>query len=398
MSEGIVNRNISADIAPWLPEKNFWQENLPTIDHIFEVVRSQFPDHDPPLITSENTTHPSDDVRNWMWKHFMGHQHGSQQGFGDKIPLTIDKEGYFWPDLARLQYGLFSFVAPCIPPSGEHYDKAYILGGSTAQNTNRLLAALGNKPQAADVDETIFLAGQRLRWDIPGEMDISDIYSTVASDSGVDIDRLREFSPWVQEEERKAMGPTNEWDRPYATEFHLGRLAVEAVFIDVIDWREYPVTIHDDENPVSLRYTQDGGIKYTAPREVSHVTYELKDGRRAHVMNGKPVPRPQGDFPKPTSDSTVRETVELIGTNRPSEAIIIGTSVPHVRAGIDAFIRLLDLKGGTIGKMNIAAGRWEYGNELLAALGEIPATYKADQRLRAVLRGENPDSNELMAL
>jgi len=57
------------------------------------------------------------------------------------------------------------------------------------------------------------------------------------------------------------------------------------------------------------------------------------------------------------------------------------------------------MRGNAIVHVDINSGSWERNYmELQARLGEIPATHKADQSLRAVISGQDPDSKELRSL
>lgn len=391
------NKN-SKNIVPWLPEKNFWEDNLASINDIFELIAHHYPDIAVPKITDSESTHPSAETREWMWTRLMGHQHGSQLGFGNKVPMTRADEHIFRPKVAELHFGPYNFVLPA-RNQGDAYDKAFILGGTPPENTNRLTSVLGESPLEGNVNEVVILAGQRQRWDTAGEATIPEIYAAISRYSGADFDKLRQLSPFIREEEDRKDDPKDKWNRPYSTEWELARLTVEAVFRDAIDWNEYPVDTSYDTDANPLAYQFEGSTKYTPAREVALVTYHLKDGRKVHVLNGKAVLRKQGEgaFPKPTSDSTTREAIKYVGI-KDGESIVIGTSVPHVRAGLDALIRILDLRKNAIKNAHIVSGPWEKEKELLAALGEVPATYKADQRLRAVLNDTNPDSSVLKKL
>jgi hypothetical protein len=64
-----------------------------------------------------------------------------------------------------------------------------------------------------------------------------------------------------------------------------------------------------------------------------------------------------------------------------------------------ALIRSLDYEQRiNIVRLDIASHSWLKDKELLVALGEIPATHKADMRLRAFAAGKDPDSPELVRL
>lgn len=369
------------------------EENEAPIRALFETMADEFPNSGVDKILEDDLTQPSSETMAWMWARLMGHQHGTQLGVGGKIPLTREREYRFWPNIVRLSYGDHSFAVPSPAPKGTHYTKAFVLGGSPQEFTDRLMASTGYQPREGNVDEIFVMGGQRLRMDHPGERSVDEIYEMVARYSGVNIDQLRQQSPWLKEEERKE---GEGWQQSYATEYELGRLGIEAVFFDEIDWKEYPVSHTYDTNPEAFSgFTSDGAPFFVPPREIATTTYELKDGRQVHMINAKALPRARG-IPRPTSDSQTKETVE--GTTfTDAESLLFATSLPFVRAGLDGLIRVLSLQG-KVQRADITSASWLPDIEALTALGEIPATHKADRRLRAVLQGDNPDAPELTSI
>ena len=116
------------------------------------------------------------------------------------------------------------------------------------------------------------------------------------------------------------------------------------------------------------------------------------------AMNGRAVKRDKG-APRPTTASTMNEAIEVLG--RPEDqSVIFGIEAPHMRAVLDDTIELLRAPDGhKVSRIDIAAHGFEsVYYTALTALGEIPATYKSDLKLRALLRGEDPNSPELEAL
>lgn len=294
--------------------------------------------------------------------------------------------------LRKMRYGKIAFIA-AHTSSDEAYNKGFVPCGTPKENIARTLAATNGQPLSGNVDELVVLSGQRLRWDIPGERSVAELYATIGSASGADIDTLRELSPFIHSEEQR---PTDDpWTQPFATETAIARLAMEALFKDAIDWKNYPVSTTIDPQANEQYYDTIDGKKIVPARTEAMYTYHLKDGRRVHVMNGTAQPRPQGT-PRPTADSQTREAVELLPMKN-NEKIIVASSAPHVRVALDAIIRIIHLRKGKIGRADIATARW-LDTALIGALGEIPATHKADMRLRAALKGKNPDSPELVSL
>jgi hypothetical protein len=82
--------------------------------------------------------------------------------------------------------------------------------------------------------------------------------------------------------------------------------------------------------------------------------------------------------------------------------LVAVSAAPHLRAAMDTIITYLDearRASVRIERADVAAGPHETRiTHLVAALGEIMATMKADFRLRAVLRGEDPNAKELLAI
>lgn len=383
-----------SEVCPWLPDTPFADQNRTAINAIIDQVAQDFP------ASGANSLQAVEDgaippaTMEWMWDKFMGVQHGSTEGWVDKIPLTRDLEPPYRPLVDQLRYGDFSFTQPSPPPAGEHFDATLVLGGMPHENTSRLLAAVDNKPSEANTDQIVMLAGQRLRWDTPTERSIHNIYQAIeATYPGADINMLRRFSRWLRaQEERQG---SSEWTDPFATEYEMGRLCVEAVFMKDIDWKADPQPTIDLAAEPQLHLHKQKSLVIPPRHEVA-VTYDLKDGRQVHVLNAKAVPRSAG-VPRPTSDSQTREALELLNLEDNS-SVLVSTGLPHVRAGLDVVTRLVDDGGPSIGKASITTSPWLPDKELVTALGEIPATHKADLRLRAALGGLDPDSEELRRL
>lgn len=383
--------------CPWISGETFLEQNKDAIEGLVDGIREVFPEEGAEHVAFDTEGQPTPEAMSWMWVKLMGHQHGSQEGFGGKLPLQREQEYHFWPQVAELAYGPYSFVHATPVDPDQHYNKAFILGGYPQENISRTLAVLGYDRKNTNIDEIIMMGGQRLRWNIPGERSTSDLYDYIGRYTGTSIAELQKKSPFVQSEEQKT-GPS-EWDIPFATEYTMARLGTEALFEELIDWEHYDDVVKTtyDEAAQPQRYFGSTGASEEVPARTEVATsYHLNDGKIVRVLNGIAVARPQG-VPRPTSDSQTREAVEIFDFG-PHESIVFSSNVPHVRAAVDSLIRVIALKRDSIARADIVTAPWLPEKELLAALGEIPATYKADKRLRAVIEHRDPDAYELTSL
>jgi hypothetical protein len=328
----------------------------------------------------------------------MGRQHGSTEGIENKIPLNAANESPYRPLVAQLHYGPYGFMEEHLAKQAEHRTNSLVMGGFADEMVQRYHAALGGDALLGNVDATTLLAGQRLRWrNAPGERSIQEIYEAVARQTGADMDALREKSPWIRAEEQKSRDETDIWSGPYATEFEIGRLCTEAYFREIIDWKGYEVESIEDSAANEQAFVFRGQTYHVPAREQAAVTYFLRNGTKAHVLNARALPRAQG-VPRPNCDSQTREALELGLITDGPQNISVAVSPPHIRAGIDVVIRALSLAGERVRRTEIVAHAPLPGMEVLTALGEIPATHKADLRLRALFAGEDPDSKQLQML
>lgn len=384
----------NSPLTPWLHEESFWQQNQIAFRDLFTTIARQNPDSGIELLLEQDTA-PSQEAMAWMWQHFMGRQHGTMEGTDGKISLPREQEYTYWPDFNRVRYGEHYFAVPSMLDTEREYTKAFILSGTQQENIERLLTVVAHNPANENVREIIMMSGQRLRgWNAPGERSPEELLSITQTESETDIETLRHTSPFIQAELKKN---GTEWQAPFATEYTMCRLAVEAVFQNHIDWKQYSVETTLDSQAEALQYGDDGE-KTVPPREEVMATYILNDNRRVHVINGKAIPRPNGAMPRPTSDSQTRESVDLLLPKDAREEIVIASSIPHTRAAVDALVRILAMRRASVIRADIVTGKWLPWKELIAGFGEFPATHKADRRLRAVLDGKDPDSQELTRL
>ena len=384
------------DALPWVPEQPFFAENQVAIGDIVMQLQQDFPDHAPAAAFESVTDEPTPASMAWMWSHLMGQHHGSSEGWQGKVPLVAALEPKYQTAVDQLHYGPYDFTKP-VPANPELTYDSLELGGFPHEIVPRYQASHGMDPRRGNVGTSILMVGQRLRWrNAYGERSVQEIYDVVAQASGADIDELMQRSPWMQAEARKQQRENDDWSGPYATELEIGRLCTEAFFRDLIDWDNYAVSITEDPNANEQTYEFQGETRIVPPRSESVITYHLKNGTKAHVLNAAAVARTRG-VPRPTSDSQAREIVELGLINPHADRVSVAVSPPHIRAGIDIFVRLFQA-GQRFEHTEIVSHPWLPDKELVTALGEIPATHKADMRMRALLAGEDPDSPALQAL
>jgi hypothetical protein len=325
---------------PEISKVPFFQDNLPTIQAIFRQLHNDFPGIRADALSLDNESRPTTESMDWMWTHFMGRQHGTMEGVENKVDLSSVDQSPYRSLISDLHYGPYGFADASPADPDTHYTASIVQGGLPQEISRRLQAGSGKDPRQGNVDHSIVLAGQRLRWgSVLGERSVPEIYETVAKHTGVDIDRLKEQSRWVRLEEAKKVIENDDWSGPFATEYEIARLCTEAYFQDLIDWKNYEPEVILDPNPSERSYEFRSSIQTVPPRTEALITYPLIDGRRASVLNAAAVPRPQG-VPRPNSDSQTREliTLGLIGSQ--PETLNVAVSPPHIRAGIDTFIRL----------------------------------------------------------
>lgn len=383
--------------APWVPESPFFADNRQAIENIFQQLEDDFPTTGAGEVLDVTSEGPTSEAMSWMWTRLMGQQHGSSEGLQNKVSITPTLEPHYQSSVDSLHYGPYGFTHPNPANPNLDYTHSLILGGLPQEMVSRLQAARGFDPRHGNVEASTLLVGQRLRWQsAPGERSVQEIYDMVRLYSGADMEELYHRSPWMRLEAQKAKNEKDDWSGPYATELAIGRLCTEAYFRNLIDWDNYGVTIVTDSEAHEQTYDFKGSVRVVPPRSEAVITYDLTDGTKAHILNAKAVARTQG-VPRPTSDSQALEVVKLGMITENSERLSVATSLPHIRAGIDIFIRLLQGVPG-IGTTEIVSHPWLPDKELLTALGELPATHKADMRIRALLAGKDPDAPELQKL
>ena len=386
----------------WVPEREFLdEENRQSIAKILGVIATdrsnqQFAEAARAAANDIESGDLASDSRNFMWARFMGVQHGTMEGGDGKVRINEENYPKLLPLAGRLHYGDMRFLESNPADSTVEYGSSIVLGGSAEEMPKRLQAARGKNPRDITVRDTYLLVGQRQRWSgIPTEKNPDAILEAVSrSLGGVDMDRLEEKSPWLRDELRKKV-EAGSWDEAFATEMAIGRLGLEAYFDrhGLIDWENGIEETAPSDNQPSIPGVPD--------RENVLVTYHLLDGTRATLLNAAAVPRKRG-VPRPTSDSQIKELLGLgvLERNKEHPISIVANSPHYLRAATDVAIRILahpETRDIVIAPP-VSPYRPSSPENVLKALGEIPATYKADKRVHAVLRGEDPDSRELADL
>ena len=386
----------------WVPERGFLdEENRQSIIKILGVIATdcsnqQFAEAARAAANDIESGDLAADSRNFMWARFMGVQHGTMEGGDGKVRINEENYPKLLPLAEQLHYGDMRFLESNPADSTVEYGSSIVLGGSAEEMPKRLQAARGKNPRDIAVQDTYLLVGQRQRWSgIPTEKNPDAILAAVSrSLGGVDMDRLKEKSPWLRDELRKKV-EAGRWDEAFATEMAIGRLGLEAYFDrhGLIDWENGIEETAPSDNQPSIPGVPD--------RENVLVTYHLLDGTRATLLNAAAVPRKRG-VPRPTSDSQIKELLGLgvLERNKRRPISIVANSPHYLRAATDVAIRILahpETRDIVIAPP-VSPYRPSSPENVLKALGEIPATYKADKRVHAVLRGEDPDARELADL
>ena len=386
----------------WVPEREFLdEENRQSIIKILGVIATdrsnqQFAEAARAAANDIESGDLAADSRNFMWARFMGVQHGTMEGGDGKVRINEENYPKLLPLAGRLHYGDMRFLESNPADSTVEYGSSIVLGGSAEEMPKRLQAARGKNPRDITVRDTYLLVGQRQRWNgIPTEKNPDAILEAVSrSLGGVDMDKLKEKSSWLQDELRKKV-EAGSWDEAFATEMAIGRLGLEAYLDEhgLIDWKNGIEELAPNDSQPSVPGVPD--------RENVLVTYHLLDGTRATLLNAAAVPRKRG-VPRPTSDSQIKELLGLgvLERNKEYPLSIVANSPHYLRAATDVAIRILaypETRDIVIASP-VSPHRPPSSENVLKALGEIPATYKADKRIRTVLRGEDPDSRELADL
>jgi hypothetical protein len=383
--------------CPWLPDQTFGEQNADAISDILEEVATDYP-HTAATVDFDPAAFPQlpKEQRQDVWRLLMGRQHGVQDKSDGKVEVTPNREATYRRALGHIAIGPHSMMEEVAADPRKEYHMALLTAGTPYENHARLRSA-----KASDAKEVVALTGQRMRgmWpNIPGEGSVADLFVVTSQEAGMDATELKYYSPFVQAELEKS---GRDWQAPFGTEYHLYRLAAEAEYAAQIDWKNYDETVI--VQPLAgvnqeMRYYDGDQLVVVPPREEGAVTYHLMNGKQIHIVNGAALPRPHG-APRATSTSIAQEAMQYVPI--PDDARLVAiAAAPHLRAAMDTAITYLDVArttGQRIERMDVAASPWELRTtNIVAALGELVATTKADARLRAVLAGNDPNSSELM--
>lgn len=364
-----------------------------------ELIGQDFPSA-AETVNFDPLTMPPDAQRRDLWKLLMGRQHGNQEQSDGKVVIPEDRKAIYTAHLDRIRYGRHSFMGAVPLDTEVAYDAAGLGSGTPLEDINRLRAVFGTEVRGENVANTITLTGQRLRgiWPVPGEGSVDELLNVAGQGTGTDIDELTGRSPWIQAELRRT---GEDWTAPFPTEWEICRFVGEAVLYQQIDWKNYDDVVETTPpiGPNEAVTYEDKGVAVTMPpREHGMVTYHLKNGQRWHVVNGAAVPRAHG-MPRATCTSIAEEAALYLPPLRGASMVAV-SGAPHLRGAVDTAIAYMDKLGADhFARFDVAGGPWVHEvTDLVAALGEIMATMKADLRLRAVLSGQNPNTPALAAI
>lgn len=398
-----------ADKLPWVPKELFLDQNRETISKILGSIATD------PINSAfaEGAKQAQKDVeaggllsyatRQFMWRHWMGAQHGTAEGVRGKVLITPENHGDYWDSIKKLSYGNLGFSEGSSTPPDAEIGHSLVLGGYPEEMAARLQAAYGDDPASGRVHNAHLLVGQRRRWaGVPNESNPDAIVSAVQRQLGkaFDMNELLSKPHWRDELKKHTNPDFEDWNEAFADEYTMGRLALEAMLYDVIDWKNEPEELPLTSADQPVQELLDAGVPM---RDSAMTVYHLKNGAKATLLNAAAIPRHNGGNPRPTAESQYKELIELgVFNENPADLELpmsVSVSTPHWRTAIEAAMRIMNNDVTRQIPTIIPVGHdWLPEKEPVAALGEIPATYKADLRLRALLDGKYPDDPELLAL
>ena len=404
------NDNQIAEKLPWVPKELFLDQNRETVAEILGTI----------AVDSENSAFAeearraqndvesggelSEETRRFMWRRWMGTQHGTAEGTQGKVLITQDNSKRYWELIKQLHYGDLRFTEGRYTPSDIEIGHSLILGSGPEEIIARMQAAYGDDPASGRIHNAHLLVGQRRRWPgAPDELNPETIISTVSRQIGnehFDMDELLGMPHWRDEIKKPVDPEFNNWDEAFATEYIIGKLALEAMLYDLIDWKNGSEDIPATSTDQPAQELIDAGVPL---RDSVMTIYHLKNGTNATLLNAAAIPRHNGGNPRPTCESQYREIIDSGVFSKNSADLelpmSVSVSTPHWRAVIEAPMRLLGNNNPTLNRIPsiLPVGHdWSPTKDPITALGEIIATHKADLRLRALMDGKNPDAPELL--
>ena len=295
---------------PWVPEELFLDQNRETVAEILGVIavdpeNSVFAKEAKQAQSNvESGGELSERTRRFMWERWMGAQHGTAEGLQGKVHITPNNIKEYWELISQLHYGNLIFTkGASIPPSTE-VGHSLILGGYPEEIVARMRAAYGNNPASGRVHGAHLLVGQRRRWSrVPNESSPEAIISAIyrqLSDEKFDMDKLLGMAHWRDELKKPVNPEFSDWNEMFATEYTIGKLALEAMLYDLIDWKNGPEEIPATSADQPSQELIDAGVPL---RDSVMTIYHLKNGTNATLLNAAAVPRRNGGNPRPTAES-----------------------------------------------------------------------------------------------
>jgi hypothetical protein len=383
--------------TPWMPDQTFWQQNAGTVQEVAQLITADHPAH-AATVDFDPTGTPPKEQRVALFRFLMGAQHGKQAVESGKVDIEDARLAVYAGTLGKLAIGEQSIMEPIPVNPNVEYDQALLNCGTPEENIARL--EMADKPNIKNI---VALTGQRKRgmWPhIKSEKTLEGVFRATAEHTGAEMSDLAMVSPFVRSQ-LALTGDEAGWDGPFASEYEMFRLGVEAKFAHLIDWENYDttVTVQAPVGPNEETHYMVGDRLITMPpREEGAVTYRLTDGRKVHVVNGAAIARP-GAEPRANSTSIAQEAMNYVPVPENANVVAI-SAVPHFRAAMDTVITYLNeirtgRAEGSIARADIATSKMGPNTHMVAALGELIATEKAARRLQTVLAGQDPNSAEL---
>ena len=150
-----------ADKLPWVPKELFLDQNRETISKILgsiatDPINSAFAEGAKQAQKDvEAGGLLSDATRQFMWRHWMGAQHGTAEGVRGKVLITPENHGDYWDSIKKLSYGNLGFTEGSSTPPDAEIGHSLVLGGYPEEMVARLQAAYGD-----ETNQTLMLSFQ----------------------------------------------------------------------------------------------------------------------------------------------------------------------------------------------------------------------------------------------
>jgi len=321
------------DLAPDLPTQPFIDQNREPIGEVFWELKRDFPDSTVTLdgivvgikeaLDFDNDGELTPAAREFLWVRAQGKQHGYDKGVDGKLVVPASKEVKYMDLLEKIQCGDMGLVRGG-PARDSRKKNVFVMGGFPHLNGGRLYGALDRSIENLfNVGSVVMLAGARPRWDHVQERTAATVIEEIAISLGYNlsnphdlahIEWLKQHSTFMRREAEKSEAHSNP-HRTYATEYQEARLALELAIrrAEIVsgerlfDWEDNPVRYRYPETDTDHEFEDDA-------LQVEELTsYLLANGQQFYVVNAPAIPRPRGGEPRPTSESTIVKTVEVLG-------------------------------------------------------------------------------------